>query len=48
MHTYLNGAEDPQYQRLYDHQRCRADADSKVDTDVLANMGVTSVLLVDL
>jgi hypothetical protein len=42
--TYLNGAEDPQNEGLHDRQDGSAHADHEVDTDVLANVGVSADL----
>lgn len=40
--TYLDGAEDPEDQRLHDRQGRSADAEDEVDADVLANLGVSA------
>jgi hypothetical protein len=42
--TYLNGAEDPENEGLYDRQDGSADAEHEIDADILANLGVTAGL----
>jgi hypothetical protein len=45
--TYLDGTEDPKDQGLDDDERRGADAECKVDPNVLANIRVLAFLAVD-
>ena len=42
--TYLDGAENPKNEGLYNRQDGSADAEHEVDADVPANLGVTAGL----
>ena len=46
--THLNRTENPKYQRLHDNENCRSDTETKVHTNVLADVRVLAFLSVDL